>query len=69
MIDYLVLLIFAIGVLGFIWLYAWRCRHEQKGCRHDVQSRPRWTQDGWVTVCFVCRQWIYRGDDYDAGPE
>lgn len=38
-------------------------------CRHDVQSNARWTQDGWVTVCLVCREWLYHGDDYEGGPK
>lgn len=43
-------------------------RPPETGCKHHVTSDWRWSQDGWVKVCLVCREWIYGGEDYEDMP-
>lgn len=68
--DTIVLVIVAAITLGVILALVRSARRTppRSGCIHELQSSPRWTQDGWVTVCLMCREWIYRGDDYDNPP-
>ena len=64
-------LIFGIGYLAHaLWdrFCRWGDTLNDAGCCHSVQSDSRWTQDGWVTVCLQCREWLYHGDDYEARP-
>lgn len=59
----------AIACFAIILIIAWRMRRDDPWCcGHEVQSNLRWTQDGWVTVCLICRDWIYHGDDYENPP-
>lgn len=39
-----------------------RCACGSK-CDHALQTPKRWTQDGWVSICLICREWTYHGDD------
>lgn len=34
-------------------------------CHHIFPSQ-RWSQDGWISVCPLCRATAYYGDDWDA---
>lgn len=58
--------IFAIGYLAHeLWnaVIGWLVQPSRdQGCKHEVTSDIRWTEDGWVSVCLVCREWIYYGD-------
>ncbi len=51
-----------------LWLHNGKIvRPEDNPCQHHLQTPQRWTQDGWVSTCISCKEWIYHGDDYDAG--
>ena len=60
--------VFCIGYAAHaLWNWIKRDR-PPPACPHHVQSGYRWTQDGWVSVCLVCREWLYGGEDYEGGP-
>lgn len=56
------LAIFGIGYLAHAAWDRLRSRPPKPGCRHEVTSDIRWTEEGWVSVCLLCRAWIYHGD-------
>ena len=59
-------LVFAAGYFGHaLWD---RVIDTDPPCKHEVTSDMRWTQDGWVKVCLVCRDWLYFGDGEHPTP-
>ena len=54
--------LFVIAAAAF-FAFGWRTRKQVEKCRHEVTSDIRWTEEGWVSVCLVCRDWLYHGDD------
>jgi hypothetical protein len=60
----------AVPVIVAVGFSAWKARHVSTSpiCRHPDESRPHWSQDGWIKACPDCRNIAYLGDDYDNPP-
>lgn len=66
-----------LAFLAFVLTLGWR-RAQIRQREHDAAVaraskhgwwRWRWSQDGWVRQCKICKAIQYGGDDYDGGPD
>ncbi len=62
------------AIILFVLVLGWRravVRERERQARVDKHGwwRWRWSQDGWVRQCKICKAVQYGGDDYDGGPD
>lgn len=60
--------VMAAVLVFFVMLYRRRERDRQDRVAKHGWWRWRWSQDGWVRQCKICKAIQYGGDAYDDGP-